>query len=127
MNDINKANMVYGISIRFLHSLLALCCIAQLAIGELMDVPGAADEPVAAMAMISTAHAHGGVQHAGNAIVIVEETLGFEVHEILGLTIAALLFIRLLLAEIVTCHYYANNCVIFLTSFCFSSYFPFRY
>ncbi|MDQ6993172.1 MAG: cytochrome b/b6 domain-containing protein [Mariprofundus sp.] len=91
--------MIYATPIRILHSLLALCMIAQLAVGELMDVPGAAEEePVALIQMITPALAHGGAHHADSTLVIVKETLGFEVHQYLGLTIAALLLMRLLLA-----------------------------
>jgi len=90
--------MIYPQAIRILHSLLALAMLAQLAVGELMDVPGAQESPEqTSLQIITPAFAHGG-QHAGNAVVIVEETLGFEVHEFLGLFIAGLLLIRLLLA-----------------------------
>jgi len=88
--------MIYPQAIRILHSLLALTMLAQLAVGELMDVPGARQAPEQA-SLITPAFAHGD-QHTGNAVVIVEETLGFEVHEYLGLLIAGLLLIRLLLA-----------------------------
>jgi len=90
--------MQYATPIRILHSLMALCMITQLAIGELMDVPGAHDAPEASISIISPAFAHGGEHHTGNSLVITEETLGFEVHEFLGLTLAGLLLIRILLA-----------------------------
>jgi len=89
--------MIYPQAIRILHSMLALAMLAQLAVGELMDVPGAHEVPEqTSLSLIAPAFAHGN-QHAGNAVVIVEETLGFEVHEFLGLFIAGLLLIRLLL------------------------------
>ncbi|MDQ6972610.1 MAG: cytochrome b/b6 domain-containing protein [Mariprofundaceae bacterium] len=90
--------MIYGQPLRILHSLLALCMLGQLAIGELMDVPGAQDaDEQAAISLIQPALAHGG-HHAAQQMIIVEETLGYQVHEILGLTIAGLLLIRLMLA-----------------------------
>ncbi len=90
--------MIYPQAIRILHSFLALAMLAQLAVGELMDVPGAHEVPEqASLSVVTPAFAHGS-HHAGNAIIIVEETLGFEVHEFLGLFIAGLLLIRLLLA-----------------------------
>jgi len=85
--------MNYAQPIRILHTLLAVAMLAQLAVGELMDVPGMMDEADEASLLISTAYAHAG--HAG---VIVPVTAGFEVHEFLGLSIAGLLLIRLLLA-----------------------------
>ncbi len=88
----------YAKQIRVLHTLLALCILTQLAIGELMDVPEVEDVPATAgIHWITPTFAH---ENAHQAIpgAAVEETLGFEVHEILGLTIAGLLFIRLLLA-----------------------------
>jgi cytochrome b561 len=87
----------YAKQIRILHSLLALCMLAQIAIGELMDVPEVEDEPMAGIHWIMPAFAHEG-QHQAVPGAPVEETLGFEVHEILGLTIAGLLLIRLMLA-----------------------------
>ena len=94
--------MNYPQPIRILHSLLALAMLVQLAVGELMDVPGAHEVEEASLSIITPALAHG-AQHAGDSIagngtVIVQETLGFEVHEFLGLFIAGLLLIRLLLA-----------------------------
>jgi len=87
--------MNYAQSIRILHSLLAIAMLAQLAVGELMDVPGiAGEEEQAMLTLIPSAFAHGG----GHGDVIVPVTIGFEVHEFLGLTIAGLLLIRLLLA-----------------------------
>jgi len=85
--------MNYPQSIRILHSLLALAMLAQLAVGELMDVPGIAGE--ADEALIPMAFAHGGQAHAATVVPV---TPGFEVHEFLGMTIAGLLLIRLLLA-----------------------------
>lgn len=88
----------YAKPIRILHSLLALCMITQLAIGELMDVPEVEKMPaVPGLSMIAPAYAHEGHQHAIPGAPV-EETLGFEVHELLGLTIAALVLIRLILA-----------------------------
>jgi cytochrome b561 len=75
--------MVYPKSLRILHTLLMLCILCQLLIGELMDVPGM----------------HGGEGASlSRAATITPETAGFEVHEVLGLIIAGLLLIRLLLA-----------------------------
>ncbi|MDX8391585.1 MAG: cytochrome b/b6 domain-containing protein [Mariprofundaceae bacterium] len=85
--------MIYGQPIRILHTLLALCVLTQIAIGELMDVPGLKGGPEHTAMQITPAFAHG-----GNAGVLVEETLGFEVHEYLGLSIAALILMRLILA-----------------------------
>jgi len=88
----------YAKPIRLLHSLLALCMLTQLAVGELMDVPEVDDEPaVASIAWITPAFAHEG-HHQAIPGAAVEETLGFEVHEFLGLTIAGLLLIRIMLA-----------------------------
>lgn len=87
--------MNYAQPIRILHSLLAIAMLAQLAIGELMDVPGIAGEDEHTMLnLMPSAFAHGG----GHGEVIVPVTTGFEVHEFLGLSIAGLLLIRLLLA-----------------------------
>jgi len=89
----------YAKPIRILHSLLALCMLTQLAIGELMDVPEVEDSPVpvASVSFITPAFAHEG-HHQAIPGTPVEETLGFEVHEILGLVIAGLLLIRIMLA-----------------------------
>ncbi|MDX8406450.1 MAG: cytochrome b/b6 domain-containing protein [Mariprofundus sp.] len=90
--------MNYAKPIRLLHSLLALCMLSQIAIGELMDVPEVEDAPAtAAIHWITPAFAHGGEHHAAAGTPVVE-TLGFEVHEILGLVIAGLLLIRIMLA-----------------------------
>jgi len=87
----------YAKQIRILHSLLALCMLTQIAIGELMDVPEVEDAPaVAGIYLIVPAYAHEGQKHLAG--MPVEETLGFEVHEILGLTIAGLMLIRLMFA-----------------------------
>jgi len=87
----------YAKQIRILHSLLALCMLTQLAIGELMDVPEVEDAPaVAGIHWVTPAYAHEGQHHPAG--MPVEETLGFEVHEILGLTIAGLMLLRLMLA-----------------------------
>lgn len=87
----------YAKQIRILHSLLALCMLTQIAIGELMDVPEVEDAPATAgIHWIMPAYAYEGQQHPAG--MPVEETLGFEVHEILGLTIAGLLLVRLMLA-----------------------------
>lgn len=85
--------MNYPQSIRILHSLLALAILTQLAVGELMDVPGIAGEADAAM--IPVAFAHSGHGHTATVVPV---TPGFEVHEFLGMAIAGLLIIRLLLA-----------------------------
>jgi len=89
----------YAKPIRVLHSLLALCMLTQLAIGELMDVPEVEDSPVpvASVSFITPAFAHEG-HHQAIPGTPVEETLGFEVHEILWLVIAGLLLIRIMLA-----------------------------
>jgi len=89
----------YAKPIRILHSLLALCMLTQLAIGELMDVPEVEDTPVpvATSSFITPAFAHEGHHQAIPGMPVVE-TLGFEVHEILGLVIAGLLLIRIMLA-----------------------------
>jgi cytochrome b561 len=89
----------YAKPIRLLHSILALCMLTQLAIGELMDVPEVEDSPVpvASVSFITPAFAHEG-HHQAIPGMPVEETLGFEVHEILGLVIAGLLLIRIMLA-----------------------------
>jgi len=90
--------MNYAKPIRILHSLLALCMLTQIAVGELMDVPEVEDEPaVAGIHWIMPAFAHGGEEHAVPGTPVVE-TLGFEVHELLGLFIAGLLLIRIMLA-----------------------------
>jgi len=87
----------YAQPIRLLHSLLALCILTQLAIGELMDVPEVEEAPAAGISWIMPAYAHEG-HHQAIPGMPVEETLGFEVHEFLGLTIAALILIRIMLA-----------------------------
>jgi len=85
--------------IRILHSLLALCMLTQLAIGELMDVPEVEDVPAAVgISWIMPAYAHSSGHQQAIPGTPVEETLGFEVHEFLGLTIAGLILIRLILA-----------------------------
>jgi len=84
--------------IRLLHSLLALCMLTQLAVGELMDVPEVEDKPAAVgISWIMPAYAHEG-HHTAIPGVPVEATLGFEVHEFLGLTVAGLILMRLMLA-----------------------------
>jgi len=84
--------------IRMLHSLLAICMLTQLAIGELMDVPEVEAVPSASnLSWISPAYAHGG-PHQAIPGTPVEETLGFEMHEFLGLSIAALILLRIMLA-----------------------------
>ncbi len=91
------SNQGYAKSIRIFHSIFALCMMVQLAVGELMDVPEV-DENMPAISssynLVTPAFAHEGHHTVGP----VEETLGFEVHEILGLTIAALVVIRIMLA-----------------------------
>jgi len=88
---------VYAKPIRILHSLLALCMLTQIAIGELMDVPEVAESVVSETGWIAQAYAHGG-HHQGIPGMPVEETLGFQVHELLGLFIGALLLLRIMLA-----------------------------
>lgn len=85
--------MNYAQPIRILHALLAVAMLAQLAVGEMMDVPGMLHETEKASLLFTPAYAHAG--HGG---VLVPVTVGFEVHEFLGLGIAGLLLIRLLLA-----------------------------
>jgi len=89
----------YAKPIRIFHSIFALCMMTQLAIGELMDVPEVKHQHEASIHWVTPAVAHEDEQHAmpasGGAV---EESLGFEVHELLGLTIAGLLVIRILLA-----------------------------
>ncbi|WP_018295130.1 cytochrome b/b6 domain-containing protein [Mariprofundus ferrooxydans] len=88
----------YAKPIRLLHSLLALCMLSQIAIGELMDVPEVEDKPaVSVIEWIMPAYAHEG-HHQAVPGAPVEATLGFEVHEILGLVIGGLLLIRIMLA-----------------------------
>ena len=91
------AEQGYAKPIRILHSLLALCMLTQLAIGELMDVPEVDEPSVAGVHWIVPAFAHES-HHQAMPGVPVEETLGFQVHEILGLVIAGLLLIRIMLA-----------------------------
>jgi len=86
----------YAKPIRIFHSIFALCMITQLAIGELMDVPEVDGEHQASMTWVTSAVAHEGHHTPANAGPV-EETLGFEVHEYLGLFIATLLIIRILL------------------------------
>ncbi len=93
----NQIDQGYAKPIRILHSILALCMLTQLAIGELMDVPEVEDHPAVAVQWIAPAMAHEAHQHTVPGMPV-EETLGFEVHEILGLTIAGLLLIRIMLA-----------------------------
>jgi len=86
----------YAKPIRIFHSIFALCIMTQIAIGELMDVPEVEEGYKASISWITPAVAHEshGIKQTG----AVEETLGFEVHEYLGLFIASLLIIRILLA-----------------------------
>jgi len=86
----------YAKPIRIFHSIFALCMITQLAVGELMDVPEVEDTHQATSMWVTPAFAHEG-HHAASTGPI-EETLGFEVHEYLGLFIATLLVIRIILA-----------------------------
>jgi len=89
-------NQAYAKSIRIFHSVFALCIIVQLSVGELMDVPEVDDKPSTSTSLITPAFAH--ETHLNASTGPVEETLGFEVHEYLGLSIAALLLIRIALA-----------------------------
>lgn len=86
----------YAKPIRIFHSIFALCIITQLAVGELMDVPEVDDEAVASISLIAPAFAHESHQNA--AATPVEATIGFEVHEYLGLFIGLLLLLRIILA-----------------------------
>ena len=91
----------YAKPIRIFHSIFALCVLTQLAVGELMDVPEV-EKHMPAVAdtsgdLITSAFAHEsghGVPNTGP----VEETLGFEVHEYLGLFIGLLMILRIGLA-----------------------------
>ncbi|MDQ6968746.1 MAG: cytochrome b/b6 domain-containing protein [Mariprofundaceae bacterium] len=92
-------NEAYAKPIRIFHSIFALCMITQLAVGELMDVPEVDDHDEASITWITPAFAHEGHHSIAGAVAgPVEKTLGFEVHEFLGLFIAALLVIRIILA-----------------------------
>jgi len=92
----NKAeDQGYAKPIRIFHSIFALCILTQLAVGQLMDVPEVkAGHDKASISWVMPAVAHESHQDAGP----VKESLGFEVHEYLGLFIAALVVIRILLA-----------------------------
>lgn len=95
MTTSKQEDQGYAKPIRIFHSIFALCMIAQLAVGELMDVPEVDDDhDEAAISWVIPAIAHEGHHHEGPVV----ESLGFEVHEFLGLTIAALVVIRVLLA-----------------------------
>lgn len=85
--------MSYALPLRILHSLLALCMLAQIAIGELMDVPGIADEAEHAIIQILPSAWAQTVDE-----IIVPETLGFETHEFLGLMVVGLILLRLILS-----------------------------
>jgi len=88
----------YAKPIRIFHSVFALCMITQLAVGELMDVPEVEGEhDKTSISLITPAYAHE-AHHSATTTGPVEESLGFEVHEYLGLFIAALLIIRMILA-----------------------------
>jgi cytochrome b561 len=88
------SNQGYAKPIRIFHSVFALCMLMQLAVGNLMDVPEVEGKH-ASSSIIPAAIAH---ESHGASMGPVEESLGFEVHEILGLTIAGLVLLRLLLA-----------------------------
>ncbi len=108
------ADQAYAKPIRIFHSLFALVMLLQLAVGNLMEVPEVEEEHHASLELISSAHAHetGSFHTHGMDIIseahahepkqagvpMEEEPLSFEIHETLGLTIAALLVIRILLA-----------------------------
>ena len=85
--------MEYAVSIRWIHLILALFMTLQLAVGELMDVPGGEHSEPAAQ-LVTQAYAHEGHVSAAQAA---DEGL-FEVHEILGLALVAVLLLRWLLA-----------------------------
>jgi len=94
-------DQAYAKPIRIFHSVFALCMMTQLAVGELMDVPELEHvQQTASIEWITPAMAHEGHHSVVGtpAVGPVEETLGFEVHEWLGLIIAGLLVIRILLA-----------------------------
>ncbi len=88
--------MEYAVSIRWMHLILALFLTLQLAVGELMDVPGG-EHPEAQVtaSLVTPAFAHEG--HAAAAQAEEDEGL-FEIHEILGLTLAVVLLLRWLMA-----------------------------
>ncbi|MBL1353532.1 MAG: cytochrome b/b6 domain-containing protein [Zetaproteobacteria bacterium] len=97
MSETTTQDQGYAKPIRIFHSIFALCMMTQLAVGELMDVPeveGDHDEASISWVVPAIAHESQGMAQTGP----VEESLGFEVHEYLGLTIAGLLIIRILLA-----------------------------
>ncbi len=86
--------MAYGNPIRILHSLLALCMLCQLALGELMDVPGQPSTgSEVSLSLVTSALAYEDHEASGD-----EESWMFEAHELLGLGIAALIVLRLALA-----------------------------
>ena len=87
------SDVAYAKPIRVFHSIFAFCMLTQLAVGTLMDVPEVEGEHEAST-WITSAFAH----EAEHGMGSVEETLGFQVHEILGLVIGGLLVLRLLLA-----------------------------
>lgn len=74
--------MVYPKTLRILHAILILCILSQIVIGELMQVPGV---PANAGWM------------PGVVVPVAPVTIGFRVHEVLGLIIAGLLLVRLML------------------------------
>ena len=89
----------YAKPIRIFHSIFAFCLLAQLAVGHLMDVPEVEGKHEASTSLITAAIAHeSDTPVTLSATGAVEESLGFEVHEFLGLTIAGLVLIRLLMA-----------------------------
>ncbi|OIO72477.1 MAG: hypothetical protein CO186_03755 [Zetaproteobacteria bacterium CG_4_9_14_3_um_filter_49_83] len=97
MSDV-VTNEVYARPIRIFHSVFALCMMTQLAVGELMDVPEVEKEYEASIQWVTSAIAH--EAHHTPVVVggAVEKTPGFEMHELLGLTIATLLLVRIILA-----------------------------
>ena len=80
--------------IRIFHAVFTACLLAQLAVGELMDVPEVEGEHEEAMHIITQAFAHENEHFSGAAT----PSLGFETHEFLGLIIAGLLVFRIILA-----------------------------
>jgi len=97
MSETTTQDQGYAKPIRIFHSIFALCMITQLAVGELMDVPEVDDDhDESSISWVTPAIAH--ESHGMAQTGPVEESLGFEVHEYLGLTIAGLLIIRILLA-----------------------------
>ncbi|WP_038247084.1 cytochrome b/b6 domain-containing protein [Ghiorsea bivora] len=82
--------------LRIFHAVFAACLLAQLAVGELMDVPEVEGEHQEAMHILTQAFAHEN-EHLAE-VGVTTPSLGFETHEFLGLTIVGLLVFRMILA-----------------------------